>query len=124
MNSCRDGSEKSWSDASEKSWKKGPKSFNKQSNSKFGGSRKGFSPPSKTNEIVETDDWGTSAVATTDDNTNSNSTTYDYAAESDRFLTYNDLSRTNEMISISWFYNPIHFYCQLEKDKVIHISQI
>ncbi|KAI4466350.1 tudor domain containing protein [Holotrichia oblita] len=111
----KDGSEKSWSDTSEKSWKKGPKSFDKpRGGDKFGSSRKGFAPPSTNNEAtLETEDWGTGAAPSNDTNA-----TYDYATETDQFEIYSDLSGTTEAVSISWFYNPINFYCQLDKNKI------
>lgn len=112
----RDDSEKSWSDASEKSWKKGPRSFDKQRNNKFGGGRKGFSP-SNNNEITSpTEDWNTSTLA---DNLSSSTAVYDYATDTDKFENYVNLSGTNETVSVSWFYNPINFYCQLDKYKVM-----
>ncbi|KAK9736718.1 Tudor domain [Popillia japonica] len=107
----KDGSEKSWSDTSEKSWKKGPPRGRGGDGGKFGSSRKGFTPPN--NESLDTETWDTgNAPSIADD------VTYDYAAETDQFEIYADLSGTNEAVSISWFYNPINFYCQLDKNKI------
>ncbi|GJQ67361.1 putative tudor domain protein [Trypoxylus dichotomus] len=102
----KDGSEKSWSDASERSWRKGPRTFSKQRD--FGNSHKLHD-----NETaLQNDTWNTGTASTSD------SITYDYASETDRFQTYPDLSGSDQMISISWFYNPINFYCQLDNNKL------
>lgn len=121
----REGSEKSWSDnSSEKSWKKGPRTPNTRNDhnkSKYGGGGGGSGGNFKkfdnkrpndnfNNRQRQTftsdgggDTWNIGAVADLPD-----------LAPNDAVYEIMQLSGMQKNVTISWFHNPSHFYCQLQ----------
>lgn len=107
----RDGSEKSWSDnSSEKSWKKSPRNTANSRNDykpKFSGGNKRFDNKprntfNKTSPNDGGDNWNISNVADLPD-----------LAPNDAVYEVLQLNGTTNNVTISWFHNPSHFYCQL-----------
>lgn len=110
-NFCREGSEKSWSDSSERSWKKGPRTNTRNDNSrpkynnkKFDNKRTNFN-----DGAAGGDNWNIGTVPDLPD-----------LAPKDAAYELLQLNGTTASVTISWFHNPSHFYCQLLDMNVSH----
>lgn len=114
----RDGSEKSWSDnSSEKSWKKSPRNTSNTKSEfkpKFGGGGgnnkrldnkpRNFnkSSPNFSADTGGENTWNISSVPDLPD-----------LAPNDAVYEILQLTGSTNNVTISWFHNPSHFYCQL-----------